>query len=97
MESQGVTYTIEPLFDYALDGVVVSLHDSDAFIDVYHFKDWKDFLNIRDLCVVWDPNVGSGVFRAMDYHNTTWTCWIAGPEGLASEPSPGTPCRTTTS
>jgi hypothetical protein len=83
VESQGVTYTIDPLFDYALDGVVVSLHDSDAFTDVYHFKDWKDFLNIRDLCVVWDPNVGSGVFRAMDYHNTTWTCWIAGQEGPA--------------
>jgi hypothetical protein len=84
VESQGVTYTIDPLFDYALDGVVVSLHDSDAFTDVYHFKDWKDFLNIRDLCVVWDPNVGSGVFRAMDYHNTTWTCWIAGLDGSAS-------------
>ena len=84
VKSQGVSYTIDPLFDYALDGVVVSLHDSDAFTDVYHFKDWKDFLNIRDLCVVWDPNVGNGVFRAMDYHNTTWTCWIAGLDGSAS-------------
>ncbi|WPL16397.1 hypothetical protein Thiowin_01351 [Thiorhodovibrio winogradskyi] len=77
VEAEGIRYLIEPLFDYELDGVVVSLHDSDAFIDVYHFKDWKDFLNIRDLCVVWGENVSSGVFRDMDYKNTTWTCWIS--------------------
>ena len=73
----GVDYRIEPLFDYELDGVVVSLHDSDVFWDIYHFKDWKDFINIRDLCVVWGENVASGVFREMRYSNTTWTCWVS--------------------
>ncbi len=76
VESQGIVYTIEPLYDYQLDGVVVSLHDSDVFWDIYHFKDWKDFLNLRDLCVVWGGNVASGVFRDLTYHNTTWTCWV---------------------
>lgn len=75
--AQGIDYVIEPLFDYALDGVVVSLHDSDALSDVYHFKDWKDFVNIRDLCVVWGDNVASDTFRDMQYENTTWTCWIS--------------------
>lgn len=77
IETQGIRYTIEPLFDYQLDGVVVSLHDSDVFWDIYHFKDWKDFINIRDLCVVWGDNVTSGVFRDMQYRNSTWTCWIS--------------------
>jgi len=77
VEANDITYTIDPLFDYELDGVVVSLHDSDVFWDIYHFKDWKDFINIRDLCVVWGDNVATGVFRDMDYKNTTWTCWIS--------------------
>ncbi len=77
VEAKGIKYRIEPLFDYELDGVVVSLHDSDVFWDIYHFKDWKDFINIRDLCVVWGTNVASGVFRDMRYANTTWTCWIS--------------------
>ncbi len=77
IKTQGILYTIEPLFDYELDGVVVSLHDSDAFSDIYHFKDWQDFINIRDLCVVWGSNVASGIFRDMTYQNTTWTCWIS--------------------
>ena len=77
IEAEQVRYRIEPLFDYELDGVVVSLHDTDVFWDIYHAQDWKDFINIRDICVVWGENVTSGVFREMDYHNTTWTCWIS--------------------
>ncbi|QIK36704.1 hypothetical protein GWK36_00340 [Caldichromatium japonicum] len=77
IESQGVRYRLVPHFDYELDGVVVSLHDSDVFWDIYHRKDWQDFINIRDLCVVWGENLASGVFRAMHYKNTTWTCWIS--------------------
>ncbi|CAK0771657.1 hypothetical protein CCP4SC76_5470010 [Gammaproteobacteria bacterium] len=77
ISAQKILYTIEPLFDYQLDGVVVSLHDSDTFSDIYHFKDWQDFINIRDLCVVWGNNVASGIFRNMTYQNTTWTCWIS--------------------
>ncbi|NEV61239.1 hypothetical protein [Thiorhodococcus minor] len=83
VEANNITYNIEPLFDYELDGVVVSLHDSDAFWDIYHFKDWKDFINIRDLCVVWGDNVATGVFRDMHYKNTTWTCWISTNDPVA--------------
>lgn len=77
IEAEGIRYHIDPKFDYELDGVVVSLHDSDVFWDIYHTKDWKDFINIRDLCVVWGENVARDVFRAMRYENSTWTCWIS--------------------
>ena len=76
-EVNGIVYTIEPLFEYELNGLVVSYHDSDAFIDVYHHKDWKDFLNIRDLCVIWGENVASGVYHELEVSNTTWTCWVS--------------------
>ncbi len=76
-EANGIVYTIDPLFDYVLNGVVVSYHDSDAFIDIYHHKDWKDFLNIRDLCVIWGGNLASGVYREVEFRNATWTCWVS--------------------
>jgi len=85
IEAEGIQYRIEPLFDYELDGVVVSLHDSDVFWDIYHTKDWKDFINIRDLCVVWGDNVSSGVFRDMAYKNTTWTCWVSSDDSATAQ------------
>ncbi len=84
IEAQGIRYTIEPLFDYRLEGVVVSLHDADELGGIYHFKEWKDFINIRDLCVVWGDNVATGVFREMQYRNSTWTCWISTDDALAA-------------
>ncbi|MDJ0805869.1 MAG: hypothetical protein QNJ78_03460 [Gammaproteobacteria bacterium] len=69
------TYHVEPLFDYELHGVVVSYHDADSFTDITHHRRWQDFLNIRDLCVVWGENVSNGVYREMDFSNDSWTCW----------------------
>ena len=36
VEVGGERYRIEPLFDYALEGVVVSYHDADSFVDTWH-------------------------------------------------------------
>jgi hypothetical protein len=75
----GIEYEIQPVADYALHGVVVSYHDSDAFIDIYHHKDWRDFINIRDICVIWGDNIASEIYRDMLFENTTWTCWVYWP------------------
>jgi len=75
----GILYQIEPVADYELHGMVVSYHDSDAFGNIYHHKDWKDFINVRDLCVIWGENVSSEVYREMEFKNTTWTCWAYWP------------------
>ncbi len=77
VRAEGIDYLIEPVADYELDGVVVSFHDSDAFSDIYHHQDWKDFLNIRDLCVIWGANVANGVYRKLKFENSTWTCWVS--------------------
>ena len=75
----GQNYVIRPVYDYELEGVVVSLHDSDDFLDITHHRRWKDFINLRDLCVIWGGNVENGVYRDMEFSNGTWTCWFSWP------------------
>jgi hypothetical protein len=72
-------YRISPKYDYELDGVIVSYHNADDFSDSTHHGRWKDFINLRDLCVIWGSNVESEVYREMEFHNGTWTCWYAWP------------------
>jgi hypothetical protein len=77
VQAGGQQYTITPRFDYELDGVVVSYHDADDIADIWHHKDWKDFINLRDLCVIWGDNVASGVYKNMQFRNDSWTCWAS--------------------
>ena len=83
--ANGQKYVIKPRYDYELDGVVVSLHDADEFLDVTHHRRWQDFINLRDLCVIWGDNVKSGVYRQMEFHNGTWTCWFSWPNREVGE------------
>lgn len=80
IDAQGQRYRIRPLYDYTLEGVVVSFHDADAFGDIWHHDRWKDFLNVRDLCVIWGANVSSGVYLDMSFDNDSWTCWAYWPD-----------------
>ncbi|HJP06556.1 MAG: hypothetical protein GY889_09685 [Proteobacteria bacterium] len=76
-------YTVRPLFEYQLNGVVVSDYESGSFGDIYHHRRWKDFLNVKDLCVVWGDNVHSGVFQKMKYDSGPWTCFVQAPDQQA--------------
>lgn len=78
-EAGGQNYVVIPRYDYELEGVVVSLHDSDEFLDITHHRRWQDYINLRDLCVIWGDNVRNGVYREMEFHNGTWTCWFSWP------------------
>jgi hypothetical protein len=80
IETGGQRYRIKPLHDYILEGVVVSHHNADAFSDIWHHDKWKDFLNVRDLCVIWGDNVGTGVYQNMKFENDSWTCWAYWPD-----------------
>lgn len=73
----GQEYTITPKYDYELQGVVVSFHNADSFYDMWHYKRWLDFLNERDLCVIWGDNVASGAYKKVTFSNDSWTCWFA--------------------
>ena len=78
-------YTIIPRFNYELDGVVVSYHNADDLGDIWHHREWKDFINLRDLCVIWGENVATGVYKRIDFHNDSWTCWAAWPDRETGE------------
>ncbi len=67
-------YTIEPLFDYELHGLVVTYYDSTGWWDVTHKFLWKDFLNIKDICVVYGLNARSGVYKDIIWKSGSWTC-----------------------
>lgn len=70
-------YSLTPRFDYDLTGVVVSYSNANSFTDIWHYDDWKDFINVRDLCVIWGKNVSSGVYKKLDFSSDTWTCWFS--------------------
>ena len=74
-----VTYTVTPLFSYELWGMIVSYHDSASFIDVSH-KLWNDYINVKDVCVIWGKNVETGVYKRMTFRNRDFTCFYRYPD-----------------
>lgn len=80
IEANGLQYTVKPKFDYELYGVVVSYSNADGFTNIWHHKRWKDFINVRDLCVIWGGNVESGVYKNMKFDSDSWTCWAYWPD-----------------
>jgi hypothetical protein len=81
---KNVTYTVKPLFSYELWGLVVSYHHSASFIDVSH-KQWNDFLNTKDICVIWGTNVETGVYQRMTFKNRDFTCFYLYPDRETGE------------
>jgi hypothetical protein len=84
VERKGVTYAVTPLFSYELWGLIVSQHDASSFIDTSH-KAWNDFLNTKDICVIWGENVSSGVYERMRFRNRDFTCFYRYPDREAYE------------
>jgi hypothetical protein len=69
----GVDYTVKPLYDYEIYGMVVSKHDSDTWWDYLH-KEWNDNLNVADLCMVWGANVENGSYKDISFSSGQFTC-----------------------
>jgi len=76
---KNVTYTVTPLFDYELWGLIVSYHHAASFIDVSH-RQWNDYLNTKDICVLWGKNVETGVYKRMKFKNRDFTCFYRYPD-----------------
>lgn len=74
IERNGVTYQIKPMHDYELYGMVVSENDFRHFWDRWH-EDLKDYINIKDLCVIWGPNIESEIYKNMKFRSGEWTCY----------------------
>jgi len=76
---KGFTYTVYPQFDYELWGLVVSSHYAGSFLDYAH-EMWKDYLNIKDLCVSWGKNLKTGAFRRIKFWSRDFTCYYSWPD-----------------
>ncbi len=79
VEQNGISYHITPLYDYELHGMIVSYHHSLSLGDIYH-KKWKDYLNLKDICVVWGENIETEVYKSMTFKNASWTCYYRYPD-----------------
>ncbi|MFC1727259.1 hypothetical protein ACFL0Y_01925 [Patescibacteria group bacterium] len=73
-----IDYTITPRFEYELYGLVVSYHHSARWWDYYHDK-WQDFINLKDICVVWGENSQNEVYQEMKFSSGSWTCHYQWP------------------
>jgi len=71
----GVTYTVNPLADYQIWGLVVSNHDSDTWWDWIH-RASNDHLNVVDLCVVFAENVERGAYVGLNYSSGQFVCYV---------------------
>ena len=71
----GASYQIEPLFDYDVSGLVVTDHDSASFLDVTHALA-KDFLNTKDICLVWGENASRGNLDRFTFTSGDFTCFF---------------------
>jgi len=78
------TYTVTPLYSYELWGMIVSYHHSASFIDISH-KQWNDYLNTKDICVIWGKNVETGVYGRMTFGNRDFTCYYRYPDRETGE------------
>jgi hypothetical protein len=74
IEAGEIVYTLTPLYAYELFGMVVSYHNCGTWWDIYHHDQWKDFINVKDLCVVWGKNVQTEVYKDMRFTSDSWTC-----------------------
>jgi hypothetical protein len=68
-----VNYSIKPLYDYEIRGLVVSKHNADAWWDWIHAAA-NDHINVVDLCVVWGANATAGTYLPITFSSGQWTC-----------------------
>jgi hypothetical protein len=74
--ANGIEYTVKPVADYDISGVIVSRHDTSVFWDYIH-RAANDHLNVADLCVVWGNNLKTDNYKKLHYKNGQFTCYIS--------------------
>ncbi|MGB1558278.1 MAG: hypothetical protein ACPHCJ_10885 [Oceanococcaceae bacterium] len=67
-------YTVQPLYEYELHGLVVSyaLHNAKYL----SHKRWKDHFNVADYCVVWGSNATDLRLNRFQFRNGEFTCFV---------------------
>lgn len=68
-------YSIKPLAEYELWGLVVSQNNINTWYNYYHDE---DSVNLKDVCVVWGDNVKNGAYsqKNLKFKSGEWTCYF---------------------
>jgi hypothetical protein len=69
---RSITYTITPSHAYELYGLVVTWHHSGSLIDISHGA-WKDYLNAKDISVIWGNNIAANDYHKVTFSHGDWT------------------------
>ena len=81
---KGYNYTVRPVASYEIWGLVVSSHYAGSFLDVTH-EAVRDYLNIKDLCLIWGPNLENGAFRNLKFWNRDFTCYYSWSDPVSGQ------------
>ncbi len=67
-------YSVKPIADYELWGLVVTVNDIKKWYNLYHDK---NSVNIKDICVIWGDNLTSEAYHQnIHYKSGEWTCYV---------------------
>ncbi len=72
-------YTVKPVADYELWGLVVTHNDIHSIGDIYHDADSVD---TKDLCVIWGDNLKNNDFSKSEYWSNSYFCHYRYPAGV---------------
>lgn len=75
VEVKGHRYQIQPVYEYELWGLIVEDHNSFSWIDTSH-EQWGDFLNTKDICVIWGKNITNPYLKDFEFSHGDWTCYV---------------------
>jgi tetratricopeptide (TPR) repeat protein len=80
LTKKNVVYDIKPVFDYDIYGLVVSYHNSNSALafDLLH-EQAKDWVNIRDIGLVWGDNIKSSGYKEGKYESGDFSLSYLGP------------------
>ncbi len=68
----GVSYLIQPQYDYELYGMIVSYRHHDGNSRMHLLA--NDHLNMLDVCVIWGDNTANDRLHKIDFWNGIFTC-----------------------
>lgn len=75
----GKSYTVDPVADYEIWGLVVSHNDIEGFMDLVHDESSVD---TKDLCVIWGENLETNDFQRIEFTSGDFTCFLQFPSGV---------------
>lgn len=81
-----VDYSVAPVADYEITGLVVSRHDADTWWDWIHAAS-NDHLNVVDLCMVWGANAASGAYEKISFSSGQFVCYYQSRDMEALAPA----------